>query len=761
MSNTTRMEQIKEIIDEYTKKELDKGEFNFDDCNAYTIALDLSLDRSNVSRILNQLFSNHQLIKIEGRPTLYVSKSVILDYYPTIELPFVIKKEDTLQNYLHVSSQVTQEDLLNMIGLNDNESLYFVLQKLAPYFLNPPIETSILIHMIGEQGTGKKYIVEELFRYAIKKRVYTQESKIFYINLGSLIYNRMDIFNKIQPEKNPIVVIENLHSIQIETLKSILIDLSFIYKNKGINHPLFLLLSQGTESLNLNELFIPTKLNIPSLENRTQQEVLGLILYSLLKLSIHNSIEIRISKNIVEAFLVHKYTYNCKELFQEIYKLISKALYEADTKPEILQIKESNVSHHIKLIHSNDESTIKLLNSLPDTIRILPTMNIEDIRAMYKKKREDVFLKTTIKEDPIIDNLIQKVPCNLDDSHIFEPRNDFEEKLKTTILMKDPNIMHFVGNILNEFSQNRISILKYQVDNSITISSMTTSIYTSLKYLIQLKCNFKLMKSETYLIEHIIEQSIRSITQSQTPTLIVCHETGISENYARKFNELSNSRRFYSLDYSKEWQEKGINPFVQKLVKIIKSINRRNGITLFVDQYPLTMIDSQLVLNLKMSLLSFSPVSAYGLYTIIDSSTQNVFSTKNYLRQQNKIKAFLEKDTLIQKKERDKNLEYMKELFPSLDIIKINEAFYRSLTQISNDLGMTLNNRIIVDFIFQGNCILENISKNNRPQIYDDYADSVLDTIKSAIDSQPEFKSLNLNLAEINMLYKSLSINLE
>ena len=239
----------------------------------------------------------------------------------------------------------------------------------------------------------------------------------------------------------------------------------------------------------------------------------------------------------------------------------------------------------------------------------------------------------------------------------------------------------------------------------------------------------------------------------------MCHETGISENYSRKFNELTNSRRFYSINYSKEWQEKGINPFVQKLVKIIKTINRRNGITLFVDHYPLTTIDSQLVLNLKMSLLSFSPVSASGLYTMMNSSTKNVFSTKNYLHKQNKIKVFLEKDTLIQKKERDTNLEYMKELFPSLDIIKVTEAFYRSLNILSNALNMKLNNKIIVDFIFHGNCILENIAKNNRPQIEDDYDIDILHIIKSAIDSQSEFKSINLNLAEINMLYKTIAVN--
>ena len=102
----------------------------FEQCNAYTISLDLSLDRSNVSRILNQLFTNNQLIKIEGRPTLFISKSVILDYYPSLEIPSIIKKNDSIQNYLHLSKGITQEDFINVIGLNPHESLYSVFQKI-------------------------------------------------------------------------------------------------------------------------------------------------------------------------------------------------------------------------------------------------------------------------------------------------------------------------------------------------------------------------------------------------------------------------------------------------------------------------------------------------------------------------------------------------------------------------------------------------------------------------------------------------------
>lgn len=53
MVQESRLNQIKSIVENYTKQDLDNKKMEFEQCNAYTISLDLSLDRSNVSRILN------------------------------------------------------------------------------------------------------------------------------------------------------------------------------------------------------------------------------------------------------------------------------------------------------------------------------------------------------------------------------------------------------------------------------------------------------------------------------------------------------------------------------------------------------------------------------------------------------------------------------------------------------------------------------------------------------------------------------------
>ena len=105
MDKSTRQEQIKKVVEKYTTTHIEDNTFTFDDCSAYSIALDLSIDRSNVSRILNKLFTLNQLIKIEGRPTLYISREVVLKYYPSIKLPKIILKTDSITNYIHTSNR--------------------------------------------------------------------------------------------------------------------------------------------------------------------------------------------------------------------------------------------------------------------------------------------------------------------------------------------------------------------------------------------------------------------------------------------------------------------------------------------------------------------------------------------------------------------------------------------------------------------------------------------------------------------------------
>ncbi|MFR4219742.1 MAG: hypothetical protein ACLT16_19235, partial [[Clostridium] innocuum] len=95
--------------------------------DAFTISLDLKLDRANVSRMLNDLWRENILIKIQGRPTFYLHRKTILKRYPNSYIPALIPKDEQLGNYLEHSltlpHETAQEAFTGCIGYSQRESL--------------------------------------------------------------------------------------------------------------------------------------------------------------------------------------------------------------------------------------------------------------------------------------------------------------------------------------------------------------------------------------------------------------------------------------------------------------------------------------------------------------------------------------------------------------------------------------------------------------------------------------------------------------
>ncbi len=120
----SRKEQIEQYIEKQTSLKIADNSFNFENCNAYIISLDLNINRTNVSRILNQLFTENRLIKIDGRPTLYISKTAIYENLQTTNLPSLIKKGENIKDYLDLQQFIPQtKQKVEIVGVHKNESL--------------------------------------------------------------------------------------------------------------------------------------------------------------------------------------------------------------------------------------------------------------------------------------------------------------------------------------------------------------------------------------------------------------------------------------------------------------------------------------------------------------------------------------------------------------------------------------------------------------------------------------------------------------
>ena len=79
-----KKEEVYQHLIRHTAKQLQqRGSLGRD---ALNISLDLQMDRSNVSRLLNQLHHEGRLIKTQGRPTLFFARTPLENEHPDVHI---------------------------------------------------------------------------------------------------------------------------------------------------------------------------------------------------------------------------------------------------------------------------------------------------------------------------------------------------------------------------------------------------------------------------------------------------------------------------------------------------------------------------------------------------------------------------------------------------------------------------------------------------------------------------------------------------
>ena len=76
-AKSSRKTKVLTLVQEATQELLDSDSDRVSGIHAGLIAEKLQMDRANVARELNSLYRNGQLIKIQGKPTLYLCRSVL------------------------------------------------------------------------------------------------------------------------------------------------------------------------------------------------------------------------------------------------------------------------------------------------------------------------------------------------------------------------------------------------------------------------------------------------------------------------------------------------------------------------------------------------------------------------------------------------------------------------------------------------------------------------------------------------------------
>ena len=107
----SRKDKIYDYVKLHTKEMIDTHSLENSGSDALSIALDLKLDRTNVSRELNTLWKEGRLIKLQGRPTLYLDCEALKTEYPNHYIPLTVSAGSSLLDFIQKPQKTQKREL--------------------------------------------------------------------------------------------------------------------------------------------------------------------------------------------------------------------------------------------------------------------------------------------------------------------------------------------------------------------------------------------------------------------------------------------------------------------------------------------------------------------------------------------------------------------------------------------------------------------------------------------------------------------------
>lgn len=357
----TRKDRIHQYVEERTKDIVASHSLDHNGVDALDVSLSLKLERSNVSRELNFLWKEGKIIKLQGRPTLYLDYAIIHTEYPNHYIPLVISKDSSLLDFIqktekeiHKELPFHQSPLDNIIGING--SLKSETEKAIAALSYPPHGLPLLL--IGNAGVGKRKFAESLFYYSLENHILPDNAQFIIINcqdyahseerfmMQLLGYRKNNTLNTksskgaIESSMRGIVYFDGLHKLpakSIDLITDILKNGSYTRIGDSNPRPLestfIAAIRDNVEEELLDNLknTFPVMISIPDFNHRSAVEKIETILYLFTRESFSTQKNIRLDKSILTAFTSPVYQKNESQLRNEIRSACSKAFLEQNS----------------------------------------------------------------------------------------------------------------------------------------------------------------------------------------------------------------------------------------------------------------------------------------------------------------------------------------------------------------------------------------------------------------------------------------------
>lgn len=304
---------------------------------AMDVAEKMELDRTNVSRYLNELAKDQVVARSEGRPVVFTLQ----------------QQEESLVN--DQSFDVTFDSLVGA-----NESLKVVIQQAQAAILYPPRGLHSII--FGETGTGKSLFAECMYRFAISSDSLPSEAPFVTFNCADYAQNPQLLFSHIFGVKKGaytgaeedregliaqadggILFLDEIHRLPPEGQ-----EMLFTFIDKGVYRPLgestatheasVQIIGATTESsatfLSTFTRRIPMSITLPPLTNRSIDERYEIVTLFIQQEASRLNQRIIFEREAILAFMLYHAEGNIGQVKKDLKLVCAKAFLHYRTNKE-------------------------------------------------------------------------------------------------------------------------------------------------------------------------------------------------------------------------------------------------------------------------------------------------------------------------------------------------------------------------------------------------------------------------------------------
>lgn len=732
-------------VSSQTRNVLSAFDFDRMTSDASTISLDLDIDRTTVSRILNKAFRDGLLIKLQGRPTIYISRKELQSHVPDKYIPSLITRKELLAL---LSGNTKNKEKESFIGIEDivffgsaaNESMVEQCQQARIFISYPRVSAPLLID--GNRFTGKLAFCNYI--HSIGKYNAKLSNEYVYLQLHESIHTPAMLDQFLTPmqslQKNhssSLIIIDNIEQLPEHMYVNFFHCLRNYQINQNDNLCHFILVSHTLLSKHTCNKLLPythSIIQLPDLNDRSFKEKVEFILSFFQKESDLLNITISVSKNIISCLAMSYYPQNIANLQMEIQSTIAKSFYDSSRNQEsALDIYFDDLSDNVLNNITDVGNRAAMLESIFSIIGetnqyFIPNIKLQGLQLLFASRLDSnqfiengpklLRLSDVCRKD--IHNATNLPMYSIKAIQVQELYDSIYPILNHAKLTNNEKpiyqLLLHLEIAIEQVKQDRYSS-NYIVEDlkfNSTIKAYTKEIVSAIKQIFDIQLPLiEQMYINTYL------SIIQDAQTSGLPVmLLVSYGSDIADSYKQYIDALDFQTPCYTLNFSKKQQMKSISAFNNEVMDVIKKIHQNKGVVIMSDVEEILSLSKKIKEVFDIQTITLFPISLPLVLRALKHLEQKDFPIAN-LKHLSNITITNEKEItdtsnhiFLNRKLFVKSNKMLEESLSFLNPARAVELLSQTLKHIYFDLEIIPSDELSIRFIHHSSFMIERVIKN-------------------------------------------------